>query len=235
MNTTTSSTSTQPGGTPRARSVLVYQIPVRIWHWTNALAILVLACTGYFIGQPLPSMPGEASDYFVMGYIRFVHFAAAYVFAIGMLARIYWAFVGNAHAHELFVLPIFTGSFWTGMAAKAASYLFIRAPQTDYVGHNPLARAGMFVFTFLLAVFMIFSGFALYSEGAGVGSWQDLLFGWMIPLFGGSLTLHSVHRMGMWLMVMFVIMHIYLVVHEDITGRQSIISTMISGLRTFKD
>ena len=34
---------------------------VRAWHWINALAIVVLAVTGYFIGSPLPSMPGEAS------------------------------------------------------------------------------------------------------------------------------------------------------------------------------
>jgi Ni,Fe-hydrogenase I cytochrome b subunit len=30
-----------------------------------------LAITGYFIGSPLPSMSGEASDFYVMGYIRF--------------------------------------------------------------------------------------------------------------------------------------------------------------------
>ena len=43
------------------KSVYVYEAPVRIWHWVNALAITVLAVTGYFIGSPLPTMPGEAS------------------------------------------------------------------------------------------------------------------------------------------------------------------------------
>ena len=46
------------------------------WHWVNALAILVLSVTGYFIGSPLPSLPGEASHSFLMGYLRFAHFAA---------------------------------------------------------------------------------------------------------------------------------------------------------------
>jgi len=35
--------------------------------------------------------------------------------------------------------------------------------------------------------------------------------------------------------VLFVIVHIYAAIREDIMGRQSIVSTMISGYRTFKD
>ena len=68
--------------------------------------MVVLAVTGYFIGLPLPTQPGEASANFLMGYIRFAHFAAAYIFAIGLAARIYWAFVGNHHAKQIFKLPI---------------------------------------------------------------------------------------------------------------------------------
>lgn len=30
----------------RQASVYVYEAPVRIWHWTNALAIVVLIVTG---------------------------------------------------------------------------------------------------------------------------------------------------------------------------------------------
>ena len=94
------------------KSVYVYEAPVRIWHWINALSITVLAVTGYFIGKPLPTMPGEASDHFLMGYIRFAHFAAGYLFAVGLLGRIYWAFVGNHHARELFTLPVFQKAYW---------------------------------------------------------------------------------------------------------------------------
>ncbi|MDP3325270.1 MAG: cytochrome b/b6 domain-containing protein, partial [Hydrogenophaga sp.] len=47
------------------RSVYVYEAPVRLWHWINAASITVLALTGYFIGQPLPTMPGEASDHYL--------------------------------------------------------------------------------------------------------------------------------------------------------------------------
>lgn len=40
-------------------AVYVYEAPLRLWHWVNALAIVTLAITGYFIGQPLPTLSGE--------------------------------------------------------------------------------------------------------------------------------------------------------------------------------
>ena len=49
------------------KSVYVYEAPVRLWHWVNALAITVLCVTGYFIGSPLPTQPGEAIHNYLMG------------------------------------------------------------------------------------------------------------------------------------------------------------------------
>ena len=75
------------------KTVYVYEAPVRVWHWINALATLVLMITGYLIASPLPTPVGEASDHFGMGYIRFAHFAAGYIMGVGFLGRIYWAAV----------------------------------------------------------------------------------------------------------------------------------------------
>ena len=84
----------------------IYEAPVRIWHWVHAISILVLAGTGYLIANPLPSVSGEASNSFLMGNMRMIHFIAAYVFTIGFLVRIYWAIVGNKYSRELFYLPV---------------------------------------------------------------------------------------------------------------------------------
>lgn len=217
------------------KSIYVYEAPVRLWHWINALSIIVLCVTGYFIGRPLPTMPGEASDHFLMGYIRFAHFSAGYILAIGLLGRIYWAIAGNHHARELFSVPIFQRAYWQEVVGMLRWYAFISTRPGRYVGHNPLARFAMFFVFLFTCVFMIFTGFALYGEGAQAGSWQERLFGWVIPLFGQSQDVHSWHRMGMWMMIVFVILHVYAAIREDIMGRQSIVSTMISGYRTFKD
>jgi len=216
------------------RSVYVYEAPVRLWHWINALAISTLALTGYFIGQPLPTQPGEASANYLMGYIRFAHFAAAYIFAVGLIGRIYWALVGNKHARELFTLPILTPAYWREVATMLKWYAFLIPQPSQYVGHNPMARLAMYFGFLWLGVFMLCTGFALYGEGLGAGSWADVLFGWVIPLFGQSQDVHTWHRLGMWAMVLFVILHVYAAIREDIMGRQSMVSTMVSGHRTFK-
>ena len=217
------------------KSVYVYEAPVRVWHWVNALAITVLCITGYFIGSPLPTMPGEASANFLMGYIRFTHFSAAYILAIGLLGRTYWAFVGNHHARELFSVPLMQRAYWHEMLAMLKWYSFTGPRPGPYVGHNPMARFAMFFVFLFTAVFMVFTGFAMYGEGLQAGSWADKLFGWVIPLMGQSQDVHTWHHMGMWLIVIFAIAHIYAAIREDIMGRQSIVSTMISGFRTFKD
>jgi Ni/Fe-hydrogenase 1 B-type cytochrome subunit len=217
------------------KSVYVYEAPVRIWHWINALAITVLAVSGYFIGSPLPSVPGEASANFLMGYIRFAHFAAGYVLLVGLVGRIYWAFVGNYHARELFTLPVLQPAYWGEVKRMLVWYAFGPRPNR-YVGHNPLARLAMFFGYFWLTLFMIATGFALYGEGAQEGSWSHKLFtSWVIPLFGSSQDVHTWHHLGLWAMVMFVTLHVYAALREDIMGRSSIISTMVSGHRTFKD
>jgi len=217
------------------RSIYVYEAPVRVWHWVNALAIVVLCITGYFIGSPLPTMPGEASAHFLMGYIRFAHFSSAYIFAIGLLGRVYWAFVGNSHARELFTVPLRDPAYWREMLAVFKWYAFMGPSPGPYVGHNPLARFAMFFVFVFTSVFMVFTGFAMYGEGLQMGSWAERLFGWVIPLMGQSQDVHTWHHLGMWLIVTFVIAHVYAAIREDIMGRQSIVSTMISGERTFKN
>ncbi len=223
----------EPAG--RVSAVYVYEAPVRLWHWTNAAAISVLALTGYLIGQPLPTLSGEASQHYVMGTIRFLHFSAGYIFAVGFLFRIYWAFVGNHHARQLFILPFWSRAYWRGLFEEARWYFFLESKPKKYVGHNPLAQFAMFWAIGVGSVFMIVTGFALYSEGTGRGSWQDHLFGWVIPLLGGSLDVHTWHRLGMWAILLFIIVHVYAAIREDIMSRQSIVSTMVSGVRTFKD
>ncbi len=223
-----------PGATHQT-SVYVYEAPVRLWHWINAAAILVLALTGFFIGRPLPTMPGEASANFLMGYIRFTHFTAGYILAIGFLFRFYWSFVGNFHAKQLFRLPLNDPEWRKEVLFELRWYLFLEKRPKKYVGHNPLAQVAMFIFMTLGLTFMIVTGFALYAEGSQRGSWQDMLFGWVIPLVGQSYDVHTLHRLGMWFILTFIIIHIYVAIREDIMSRQSIVSTMISGDRTFKD
>lgn len=220
----------------RQTSVYVYEAPVRIWHWINAFAIFTLCITGYFIGSPPPSITvSEAYNQFIFGYIRFAHFAAGMILVVGFAGRIYWAFFGNHHARQLFYVPLWSKKFWHELLFEIRWYLFLEKEPKKYVGHNPLAQLSMFLFFTIGVTFMIITGLALYAEGLGTGSFLYSLFGWVYDIFPNPQRLHTLHHLGMWWIVIFMIIHIYVAIREDIMSRQSMVSTMISGHRTFKD
>ncbi|MDD5035185.1 MAG: Ni/Fe-hydrogenase, b-type cytochrome subunit [Methylococcaceae bacterium] len=215
--------------------IYVYEKPVRLWHWINALALVILAVSGYLIAAPPVITDGEASDHFLLGSIRFVHFSAGYILAIGLLGRIYWALVGNRYARQLFAPEVHRRDWWQGVWHEILWYLFLVPEPRKHIGHNPLAGMAMFLFFVLGSLFMIVTGFALYGEGLGQGSWAERGFGWVIPLFGQSQDVHSWHHLGMWYLLLFVLIHVYIVVREQLISRQSMTTTMIDGWRRWKD
>jgi Ni,Fe-hydrogenase I cytochrome b subunit len=77
-------------------------------------------------------------------------------------------FVGNAYARQIFTLPPWNPKWVWGVFYELRWNLFLVKRPRKYVGHNPLAHFCMFFFMRLLAS-MVVTGFALYSEGAGVG------------------------------------------------------------------
>jgi Ni/Fe-hydrogenase 1 B-type cytochrome subunit len=216
-------------------SVYVYEAPVRAWHWINALLVLVLIVSGYLIASPLPTLSGEASAHYQMGYIRFAHFAAAQVFIVAFVYRIYRGIVGNEHGRQLFYIPFWRPRYWYEALYEAAWYLFIVPHPKKWVGHNPLANLAMVVLFTLLSLFMIATGGALYSQGAGENSWWAKLFGWVFAIWPNSQQVHTLHHLGMWLMVIFIILHVYAAIREDIMSRQTMLSAIITGDRYFRD
>ena len=217
--------------------VYVWELPVRIWHWVMAGCLLVLGTTGYLIGSPPPTLAGEASDHYLFGYIRFAHFAAAYLFAVMFVLRLIWAVIGNRFARELFAVPrdMFRGAWWKGLFSQMRYYLFLQREAEPWQGHNPLAAAGMFFMYVLGAVFMIVTGFALYGEGLGLGSWIYRTFSsWVLPLLGSSENVHTLHHLGMWYLICFTLIHLYMVVREDICAGETVVSTMVNGWRVAK-
>jgi len=217
--------------------VYVLELPVRIWHWVMAGCLLVLGITGYLIGTPPPTLAGEASDHYLFGYIRFAHFAAAYLFAVMFVLRLIWAVVGNRFARELFAVPrdMLRGAWWKGLFSQMRYYLFLQREARPWQGHNPLAAAGMFFMYVLGAVFMIITGFTLYGEGLGLGSWIHRAFSsWVLPLLGSSENVHTLHHLGMWYLICFTLIHLYMVVREDICAGETVVSTMINGWRVAK-
>jgi Ni/Fe-hydrogenase 1 B-type cytochrome subunit len=215
-------------------SVIMYGPGVRIWHWLNALMILVLCVTGYFIGTPPPAMMGDTSVLYVMGWIRFFHLAAGYLFALLCIHRLWLVFVEKGVTHHLFIPAIWRAEWLDGFMRQIRWNLLIGGA-VRYVGLNPLANIAMLFMYIVPGAVCLLTGFAMYAEVSGHDSWQYTWFGWITLLFGNTLDLHSLHRLAMWVIVWFVMAHVYIAVREDILSRQTTISTMLSGERQYRD
>src|SRR5262245_19286153 len=69
----------------RLATVYVWDLAVRLTHWINVFSILVLSITGFYIATPIVGTHGPATDQFLMGAVRFIHFTVAFVFTASVL------------------------------------------------------------------------------------------------------------------------------------------------------
>jgi cytochrome b len=100
----------------KASKVLVWDLPVRLFHW-----LLVIAIGGAWLTAELgPTMMD-------------IHMLFGYSILVLVLFRILWGLVGSYHAR-------FT-NFLAGLpriAAYARTLFSKQPPAVDYLGHNPL-------------------------------------------------------------------------------------------------
>jgi len=212
----------------RLERVYIWELPVRLVHWLLFFSILTLAATGYYIGHPFISVPGEARAHFVMGTMRSVHLYASVVFTLSALVRVYWAFAGNAYARWSELIPV-SRQRWRSFKQALLFYTFLSRESVDYLGHNALAGltyAGIFAVYFV----MILTGFALYTVYASPSSPMQL-FGFLIPLFDGLQVARLIHHIGMWVILVFVVAHVYFPVLYSIVERNGVFDSIFSGYK----
>jgi Ni/Fe-hydrogenase b-type cytochrome subunit len=209
--------------------VYLWEWPIRAMHWTAVAAIVVLVVTGFYIGRPYFVTSGEASSHYLMGWVRFLHFAAAGVFVATAIVRVYWLIAGNQFERWRALFP-YHWKDWINLVRQVKYYLMIqpeRAPQ--YLGHNPLQQLS-YTGLYLIAVVQVATGFAMYGQSRPGGFWYTL-FGWVIPLLGGIQMAHFVHHLLTWVFLIFLPIHLYLALRADILERTGTISSIISGGR----
>ncbi len=210
-----------------SKKIYVWQLPVRLYHWVNALVVVTLAVTGYLIGKPPALTSGsEASFGYWFGTIRFVHFVAAFVFFFNFLFRIYWGFVGNKHADWKNFIPYKKEQWKEILQVLKIDILQVSNVKLKSVGHNSMAGFTYFL-TFLAFLFQSITGFGMYS--AMSDAFLPNLFSWIVPLMGGDFAVRQWHHVMMWFFVIFSIVHVYLVFYHDYVEGRGTISSMAGG------
>jgi cytochrome b len=147
MNTPSTSpadnTVPEPGDTPSVRKVLIWDAPVRVFHW-----LMVLSFAGAYL-------TAESERW------RLAHVTLGYTMAGLVAFRVLWGWVGTRHARF--------SSFVHGPAA-IARYLrgLVSGRPEPHAGHNP---AGALAIVALLGMTLVVTaaGWATYNEVGGHG------------------------------------------------------------------
>jgi Ni/Fe-hydrogenase 1 B-type cytochrome subunit len=208
--------------------VYVWEWPVRVTHWLIAGSIMLCAATGIYIGSPFVIASGPAGDRFVMGWAKILHSYGAIVFTLSVLSRIVWMFLGNTYAQWNKFIPV-TTKRWRGILPSLNFYVFRMRKPPGYVWHNPVA--GMtYSLVFVLFLVEIATGFAQYAAHAAVGS-PMRMFGFLVALTGGLQTARWIHHVVMWLLLGFMVHHVYSAVLMSQVEGNGTLESIFSGYK----
>ncbi|MEE4241098.1 MAG: Ni/Fe-hydrogenase, b-type cytochrome subunit [Desulfopila sp.] len=198
-----------------------WSILLRLYHWAFALSIIFLVVTGFYINNPWTNTMQEGSMGWPMAWMRFIHFVAGYVFTAAVLTRIFLYIFGNAQERITDALPV-TGRNINNFFRTLLQYSYISDQHDDRLGHNVLAGL-TYVITILAAVFQLVSGFyLLFPE---VVTWEA----WGVTIFASQQNARFIHHLLMWWFMIFALIHVYLVIWNDVKEPEGLVSSIFTG------
>jgi Ni/Fe-hydrogenase 1 B-type cytochrome subunit len=115
-----------------------------------------------------------------------------------------------------------------GLISTFLFYVFARPKPPETVGHNPLAGL-TYVAVFVLYLVMIATGFALYSVSAH-GSYMKM-WDFLLPLLGGPQGARWIHHVVMWLLIGFVVHHVFSALLTSRVEKNGVLDSIFSGYK----
>lgn len=211
---------------PNRIRVYAWEFPVRFTHWINTICLIAFSITGYYIAYPF--IHAVSTQQYIMGWMRFIHFVAAYVFLMSMIIRIYWMFVGNRYASWRVFVPM-TRRQWEDVLSGLKFYLFIGRKPPYAVGHSAMASV-TYLAVFLLFIFEIVSGFALYSQSHLHSFFLTILGGWLLGIMNVQ-TIRLWHHLVMYFLLVFTVIHVYIGLYLDVAEKNGAMGSIFGGYK----
>jgi len=203
----------------------VWEFPVRFTHWINFIGILILSVTGYYIADPF--IHATSTKQYIMGWIRLIHFITAYALVMSIIIRIYWALIGNSYSRFRTWFP-FSGHIAKSIPAELKFYFLASKTPPNVVGHTAMGGLALFI-VYLILIFEIISGFALYSVNHSGLIWT-ISGGWLVGVMQLQ-TIRLYHHLTMYLLLAFGILHVYIAWYSDRYERNGLMGSIFSGYK----
>jgi thiosulfate reductase cytochrome b subunit len=210
-------------GADKPAYVKVHPGVVRLTHWINAVAMVIMIGSGWRIWNSDPIFPFAFPDAITVGGDPAMsqdvhnelglasalqwHFAGMWLLVINGLVYVIYGILSGHFRHSFF--PVGPSAF----IRDALAALTFRLPHQ--LGVYNAVQKTLYLGVLAAGVVMVLSGLAIWKPG----QFQELAF-----LFGGFDTARLVHFLGMAAIVLFLIVHISLVVLVPKT-----LPTMITG------
>ena len=144
------------------------------------------------------------------------HFFFAWIFVLNGLAYVVYSIFSRHLARDL--AP--TGEDLKGISASVLDHLRFRHPAGESAKrYNVLQKLAYLVVIFVLLPLVILMGLAM-------SPWLNSLFPGWVDLFGGRQAARTIHFIAAWLLVGFVLIHVFEVI---ITGLWNNLRSMLTG------
>jgi thiosulfate reductase cytochrome b subunit len=184
----------------RAPRPLIHPVWVRVTHWINALAMLMMIGSGWQIYNASPlfgfTFPTQiALGNWLAGALLW-HFAAMWLLVINGVVYVALGILTGRFRRKLF--PISPGEVWRDFLAALRG----RLAHDDLTVYNAVQR--------LLYVGILLTGVVIVLSGLSI--WKPVQFQALTAFFGGYNTARYVHFAAMTAIVAFLVVHVTLAV-----------------------
>lgn len=183
---------------PNLPSVVIHPLMVRICHWINAFAILIMIFSGWRIYNASPLFSFRFPDDLTLGgwlagALQW-HFAAMWLLVVNGIVYFLYGIISGHYRASLFPL--------TARAVAREFTNVFRGRMSHRVGtYNALQKMAYLV-VILLGIVLVFSG---------LGIWKPVQFQVLAALMGGYEGARLVHFFAMAGVVGFIVVHLTLV------------------------
>ena len=177
----------------------LHPVPVRVMHWTNAVAVLVMIGSGWgiyndsviFQGLHIPKAVLLGS--WAAAHLQW-HFAAMWLLGLNGLAYLVYGVVTGRFRERL--LPIRLSD----IVQTVRDTLRLRIEHNDLTTYNAVQKV-LYIVVILAGVSQVVSGLAI---------WKPVQFSGLTALLGGFQAARLIHFGGMAVIIGFLVVHVAL-------------------------